>query len=66
MTRKSFLGVSGALLLGAGLFFYYGGRRVPAGQPALADLTPEKFSTIASAFDGAKGDVRLLVLLSPT
>lgn len=66
MTRKTILGLSGALLLGAVLFFYYGGRKVPPGQPALADITPEKFSTIGTAFDEAKGDVRLLVLLSPT
>lgn len=65
MTRKAFLAIPAALLLGAGLYFY-GGHASPPTQPALVDLTPQTFSTIESAFNGAKGDVRVLVLLSPT
>jgi hypothetical protein len=66
MTRKTILAFPAALLLGAGLFYFYGGHSVPAGQPPLVDLTPQNLSTIEDAFNGAKGDVRLVVLLSPT
>ncbi|MCU1258457.1 MAG: hypothetical protein JWO80_1342 [Bryobacterales bacterium] len=51
--------------LGAGLYFY-GGTRTPAGQPPLAYLTPQNFAGLKTAFNDAKDDVRLLVLLSPT
>ena len=66
MTRKTILPISAAVVLSAGLFYFYGGHSVPAGQPPLVDLTPQNLSTIEDAFNGAKGDVRLLVLLSPT
>ena len=65
MTRKILLAISAALLLGAGLYFY-GGHTAPPTQAALVDLTPQTLSTIESAFNEAKDDVRLLVLLSPT
>ena len=66
MTRKTILAIPAALLLGAGLFYFYGGYTAPAGQPALVALTPQNLSSIEEAFNAAKGDVRLLVLLSPT
>ncbi len=65
MTRKAFLALPAALLLGVGLYFY-GGHTAPPTQPALVDLTPQTLSTIESAFNEAKGDVRVLLLLSPT
>jgi hypothetical protein len=65
MNRKSFLAIPAALLL-AGLYYFYGGHTAPANQPALVNLTPQSLSTIESAFNEAKTDVRLLVLLSPT
>jgi hypothetical protein len=65
MTRKIFLAIPAALLLSAGLYFY-GGHTAPPTQPALVDLTPQTLSKIENAFNEAKGDVRLLVLLSPT
>lgn len=65
MTRKAFLALPAALLLGAGLYFY-GGHTAPPAQPALVDLTPQTLSNIESAFNEAKGDVRVLLLLSPT
>jgi hypothetical protein len=65
MTRKAFLAFPPALLLGAGIYFY-GGHTAPPSQPALVDLTPQTLSKIESAFEDAKGDVRVLVLLSPT
>lgn len=66
MTRKALIAIPAALLLGGGLFYFYGGHTVPVSQPALVDLTPQNLSTIESAFNDAKGGVRVLVLLSPT
>jgi hypothetical protein len=65
MTRKVFLAIPAAMLLGAGLYFY-GGHVTPQAQPALANLTPENLSTIESAFNESSSDVRVLVMLSPT
>ena len=66
MTRKTILSIPAALLLGAGLFYFYGGHTAPASQPALVTLTRQTLSTIEGAFNEAKGNVRLLILLSPT
>ena len=66
MTRKTILPITAAVLLSAGLFYFYGGHAVPASQPALVTLTPQTLTTIQGAFNEAKDDVRLLVLLSPT
>jgi hypothetical protein len=52
-------------LLGTGLHFY-GGTRTPAGQAPLTSLTPQSFAELKTAFNEAKDDVRVLVLLSPT
>ena len=60
MTRKRLLTIPAALLIAAGLFYFYGGHTAPAGQPALADITPQSLSTLESAFNQSKGDVRLL------
>lgn len=38
----------------------------PAGQPALETLGAESFTNFERAFDGAAGDVRIILLLSPT
>jgi hypothetical protein len=45
---------------------YYGGHETPAGQPPLENLTPKNFVDLTDAFNAAKGNVRELVLLSPT
>ncbi|MGI8741505.1 MAG: hypothetical protein ACR2NN_02830 [Bryobacteraceae bacterium] len=54
------------LIAGAALFYFYGGHQTPPGQPPLTALQPQNIGVIASAFNAAKGDVRLLLLLSPT
>jgi hypothetical protein len=46
--------------------YFYGGSQAPSGQPPLVRLTPENISQLEAAFNAAKGDVRVLVLLSPT
>jgi hypothetical protein len=41
-------------------------QRVPAGQPSLSALTPENFDQLRTAFNQASGEVRVVLLLSPT
>jgi len=41
-------------------------RRVPGGQPALATLDPGSLQEFRDAFNGARGKVRVIALLSPT
>jgi hypothetical protein len=65
MTRKVFFAIPVALILGAGLYFY-GGHKTPPTQPPLVNLTTQSLSTIETAFNDASGDVRVLLLLSPT
>ena len=45
---------------------YYGGTTVPAGQPALMSLTARNFDELRTSFNVASGDVRIILLLSPT
>jgi hypothetical protein len=52
-------------LAGAGLYLY-GGGHTPADQPPLQDLTPANVPVIRNAFNAAKDDTRMLLLLSPT
>ena len=66
MKLKTILMILVALLIGGGLFYFYGGHAAPQGQPALVDLTQQNLSTIENAFDGSKSQPRLLLLLSPT
>lgn len=61
--------VLGAILAAAlvgGLVYFYGGSQVPSGQTPLQALTPQSIAGIKDAFNAAAGDVRVLVLLSPT
>ena len=44
----------------------YGGAKVPAGQPPLASLTPANFDQFRTAFNATSGEVRIVLLLSPT
>jgi len=45
---------------------FYGGERVPAGQPPLVSLKSTNFDQIRAAFNRASGEVRIVLLLSPT
>jgi hypothetical protein len=45
---------------------FYGGEKVPAGQPPMVSLTPTNFGQLLTAFNSAAGDVRVVLLLSPT
>ena len=59
-----------AVLVLAGLFAlgwqYYGGTKVPAGQPPLVFLTSTNFDQLRTTFNASSGDVRVVLLLSPT
>jgi hypothetical protein len=41
-------------------------QKVPAGQPSLSSLTSENLDQLRTAFNQASGDVRVVLLLSPT
>jgi hypothetical protein len=59
-----------AVLVTVGLltlaWHFYGGAKVPAGQPPLASLTSANFGQFRTAFNAASGEVRIVLLLSPT
>lgn len=40
--------------------------KVPTGQPPLVYLAPQNFDQLRAAFNKASGDVRVVLLLSPT
>jgi hypothetical protein len=52
-------------LIGVSIYFYSGGR-TPSGQAPLQALMPQNLSDIKNSFNSASGDVRILLLLSPT
>jgi len=67
LRRRSYIfGAVAALAVTVALAHFYGGSQAPAGQLPIVRLTPENVSQVEATFNAAKGDVRLLVLLSPT
>ncbi|MFZ0595167.1 MAG: hypothetical protein WAM39_32190 [Bryobacteraceae bacterium] len=66
MRRKYILFAIAALALAGALFYLYGGGQTPSGQTALMRLNPQNVAEIENAFNDAKQDVRVLLLLSPT
>ena len=66
MNRTHIFTVLAVVLLLAGLVYFYGGSQTPAGQPPLRSLTTANVAGVKSAFNAAKDDVRVLLLLSPT
>jgi len=63
LTILAVLATVGLLSLG---WYFYGGAKVPAGQPSLVSLTPTNFDKLRAAFNAASGEVRIVLLLSPT
>ena len=55
--------VVGLLILG---WHFYGGAKVPAGQPPLISLTSANFDHLRADFNADAGQVRIVLLLSPT
>jgi hypothetical protein len=55
--------IGGLLALG---WRYYRGEKVPAGQQPLVSLTSSNFDQLRSAFNATSGEVRIVLLLSPS
>jgi hypothetical protein len=55
-----------AAVLGAGAFYLYAGSSVPQGQPEMVRLTPANFGALRDAFNAARDQPRLVVLMAPT
>jgi len=66
MKRRYVVGAVIAALLVAAALYLYGGGQTPAGQPPLQSVTAQSIDEIKNAFNAAKGEVRVLLLLSPT
>lgn len=64
--RLSILAVLVLVALLALGWHIYGGGKVPAGQPPLVSLTSTSFDQVRTAFNAASGEVRIVLLLSPT
>lgn len=64
--RKYYLSAIVIALLIAAAFYFYPGGHAPPGQPPLKRLTPRDVSQVRDAFNLARNDVRVLLLLSPT
>ena len=66
---KKQTGILGILVIAAVLalgWHFYSGERVPAEQPPLLSLTSANFDQLRTAFNSASGEVRVVLLLSPT
>ena len=66
MNRKHILAAILAIASVGALFYFYGGSQTPTGQAPLQRLTTQNVAEVKSAFNATKGDVRVLLLLSPT
>lgn len=66
MKHKYTLGAFASLLLLAALGYFYCRSYAPFGQPPLKSLTAKNIIDVKNEFNAAKGDVRVLLLLSPT
>jgi hypothetical protein len=45
---------------------YFGGHRVPIGQPPLTELTNDSLDSLKAEFNRPADGVRIILLLSPT
>jgi len=54
------------VMLFALAWYFYRGASVPIQQPPLVSLTQENFDQLRTAFNAATGEVRIVLLLSPT
>ena len=60
------LAVFAFVLLFALGYHFYGGTKVPEGQPPLVSLTSTNFDQLRTEFNSASKEVRVVLLLSPT
>ena len=64
MKRAYIVGAIPVALLA--VLYLYGAGQTPAGQPPMKSLSAQSIGEIKNEFNAAKGDVRVLLLLSPT
>ena len=55
-----------AVIVGALLYYFYGGSTAPAGQRELVRLDAVNFSQLRQDFNAGVDRVRLIAMLSPT
>jgi hypothetical protein len=55
-----------AVVVAALLWYFYGPRYVPEGQPPLATLRADRLEALRADFNRDAGRTRIIVLLSPT
>ncbi len=58
--------LSAALVVGAAGWYYWGPAAMPAGQPPLAEITPQTLEQFRAEFNAAADQTRIVALLSPT
>ena len=66
--KRRYIGgaVLAGVLIAAPFSIYSGGSQTPSGQPQLQNVTAQNFGEIKNDFNAANGEVRVLLLLSPT
>lgn len=65
-SHKFILALFAIFAIGGLLYYLYAGRQTPSHQPPLIELTPETITSFEKAFNASQGEVRVLLLLSPT
>ena len=66
MKRKYIVAPVLVAVLLAAVLYLYGGGQTPPGQPPLRSVTAQNVADIKNQFNAARGDVRVVLLLSPT
>lgn len=67
MTKRGLaLAAALAVVIGLGTYAYLADRSTPAGQAPLAEVDQTVFEELKTAFNAARGQVRVVALLSPT
>jgi hypothetical protein len=66
MMRKRILLVVALLVVFGAVYYFYGGRSTPKGQPPLVSFSSGDLTPLKTTFNGSASSVRVVVMLSPT
>jgi hypothetical protein len=66
MKRKYIVATALVPVLLAAVLYLYGGGQSPSRQPPLRSVTDQSVGDLKGEFNAAMGDVRVVLLLSPT
>ena len=66
MKRKYIVATVLVAVLLAAVIYLYGGGQTPSGQPPLRSVTDQTVGDLKDEFNAAEGEVRVVLLLSPT